>query len=265
MIHTKSSSVFRKLLNQRDGVVIRPTLERDQDGKPYIYVGVSRRDCPGIVQAGMAGDLVYRLGGYSRGFAVVAVEIRKLAEHAKAATREINVLISGIQKSVAESIAVMEDGTRNMENGSAQAAQAGKSLAAILETSESVRGQVEEIVAAMQYMSKSSGELSKVMQAVNAVTEENTTATRALAAGSNEVTQAIENIASISEENSAALEEVSAATEEVSAQVEQVSASAASLMNMAQELQQVIAQFKLNRVGTNLVAEQDKLLAIATQ
>jgi methyl-accepting chemotaxis protein len=244
-------------------MVIRPIRERDQDGKPYIYVGVSRRDCPGIVQAGIAGDLVYRLGGYSRGFAVVAVEIRKLAEHAKEATKEINVLISGIQKSVAESIAVMEDGTRHIESGSAQAAQAGKSLAAILETSESVQQQVEEIVAAMHHMSKSSNELMKVMQAVNRVTEENTTATRALAVGSNEVTQAIESIASISEENSAALEEVSASTEEVSAQVEQVSASAASLMNMAQELQQVIAQFKLNRVGTNHVAEQDDFLALA--
>jgi methyl-accepting chemotaxis protein len=60
--------------------------------------------------------------------------------------------------------------------------------------------------------------------------------------------QAIENIASVSEENSAAVEEVSASTEEVSAQVEEVSASAASLMDMAQGLQQLIAQFKRNLV-----------------
>ena len=245
----QESSIFRQLLNQRDGIVIRPILERDQDGKPYIYVGVSRRDRPGIVQAGIAGDLVYRLGGYSRGFAVVAVEIRKLAEHAKEATKKINVLISGIQKSVAEAMVMMEDGTRKIESGSVQAAQAGNSLTAILETSEAVRGQVEEIVAAIQHMSKSSNELTKVMQAVNTVTEENNTATMALASGSNEVTRSAENIASISEENSAAVEEVSAAAEEVSAQVEQVSASAASLMNMAQELQQVISRFKLNIVS----------------
>jgi methyl-accepting chemotaxis protein len=124
---------------------------------------------------------------------------------------------------------------------------------------------VEEIVAAIQHMSKSSNELTKVMQAVNTVTEENNTATMALASGSNEVTRSAENIASISEENSAAVEEVSAAAEEVSAQVEQVSASAASLMNMAQELQQVISRFKLNKVEKNHVTMQDKLLAIATQ
>jgi len=244
------SSAFRQLLSQRDGIVIRPIRERDQDGKPYIYVGVSRRDRPGIVQAGMAGDIVYRLGGYSRGFAVVAVEIRKLAEHAKEATREITTLVSGIQKSVTEAMLVTEDGTRNMEKGSAQANEAGQSLAAILDTFEAIRHQVEEIVAAMQHMSVSSNELINVMEAVNTVTVENTTAMKELALGSNEVTQAIENIAGISEENSAAVEEVSASTEEVSAQVEQVSASAISLMDMAQGLQQVIAQFKLNLADT---------------
>lgn len=242
----QESSNFRGLLNQRDGVVIRPIRERDQDSKPYIYVGVSRRDRPGIVQAGMAGDLVYRLGGYSRGFAVVAVEIRKLAEHAKEATKEINTLISGIQKSVAEAMVVMEAGNRSIENGSAQAAEAGNSLAIILSTAESVHQQVGEILAAIQHMNTSANELVKVMDTVNGVVNENTAAMKELAAGSNEVTQAIENIASVSEENSAAVEEVSASTEEMSTQVEQVTAATQSLAEMAQALQTVVAQFKLS-------------------
>jgi hypothetical protein len=175
------SSNFRQLLNQRDGVVIRPIRERDQDSKPYIYVGVSRRDRPGIVQAGMAGDLVYRLGGYSRGFAVVAVEIRKLAEHAKEATREINILISGIQKSVTAAMLMMEDENRDMEKGSAQAAEAGNSLTAILSTAESVRQQMEEIVAAMQHMNTSADELVNVMNTVNRIVKENTAAMKELA------------------------------------------------------------------------------------
>jgi Methyl-accepting chemotaxis protein len=240
------SSNFRQLLNQRDGVIIRPIQERDQDSKPYIYVGVSRRDRPGIVQAGMAGDLVYRLGGYSRGFAVVAVEIRKLAEHAKEATREINILISGIQKSVTEAMVVMEDGNRSMESGSVQAVEAGNSLAMILSTAESVHQQVAEIVAAVQHMNSSANELVNVMETVNGVVNENAAAMKELASGSNEVTQAIENIASVSEENSAAVEEVSASTEEMSAQVEQVTASAQSLADMAQALRSVVAQFKLS-------------------
>jgi|GEM_PF-1103018 Methyl-accepting chemotaxis protein len=248
-LHNESSA-FRQLLNQRDGIVIRPIRERDQDGKPYIYVGVSRRDRPGIVQAGMAGDIVYRLGGYSRGFAVVADEVRKLAEHAKEATKEITILISGIQTSVKEAMVVMEDGTRNMESGSTLATEAGRSLAAILYTSEAVLHQVQEIVTAMQSMNASSNELIKTMETVKTVVKENTTATKELASGSSKITQSIENIASVSEENSAAVEAASASTEQVSAQVEQVSASAADLMDMAQGLQQLTAQFKRNLVDT---------------
>jgi methyl-accepting chemotaxis protein len=83
------------------------------------------------------------------------------------------------------------------------------------------------------------------MDSVSAVVEENTAATEEMAASSTEVTHAIENIASVSEENSAAVEEVSASAEEMSAQVEEVTASAQSLADMAQALQQVVAQFKL--------------------
>jgi methyl-accepting chemotaxis protein len=245
----QQSSVFRSLLNQQDGVVIQPLQARDQDNKPYVYVGVSRRDGPGIVQAGISGEALYQLIGYSRGFAVVAEEIRRLADHAKKATKEIPVLIRTIQKTVTEAVVVMEEGVQDVENRSAQATEAGQSLSIILQTIESVNRQVGEISAAVQSMDASSTDLASTMEAVRSVVRQNTTATEEMAANSGQMTQAIENIASISEENSAAVEEVSASTEEVSAQVEQVSASAASLMDMAQSLQQIVAQFKLERAS----------------
>jgi hypothetical protein len=57
--------------------------------------------------------------------------------------------------------------------------------------------------------------------------------------------RAIENITSISEENSAAIGEVSASSEEMSAQVQEVTAEAMTLAQMANALQQVVAQFRL--------------------
>jgi hypothetical protein len=66
-----------------------------------------------------------------------------------------------------------------------------------------------------------------------------------MAAGSNEASQAIESIASVSEENSAAVEEVSASAEEMTAQVQEVTASAQSLADMAQNLQALVARFKV--------------------
>ena len=226
--------------------MIQPIQARDQDGRLYVYVGVSRRDCPGIVQAGISGDAIYRLLGYSRGFAVVAEEIRRLADHAKGATKEISTLILTIQKTVTEAVIVMEDGVRDVESRSAQANEAGNSLVTILETIESIIRQVEEIAAAIQSMDTSSRELVRAMDAVRAVVEENTAATEEMAASSTEMTQAIENIASVSEENSAAVEEVSASAEEMSAQVEEVTISAQSLAEMAEALQHIVGQFKLS-------------------
>jgi methyl-accepting chemotaxis protein len=227
--------------------VIRPIITRDQDSKPYIYVGVSRKDCPGIVQAGMNAEQVARLSGYSRGFAVVADEVGKLAEHAKSATKEIAALIRSMQKTVNEAVIFMDDGTRNVESGSAQTMEAGESLTTILKAAEMVRSQVEEIASAIRQMNTSSAELVRVMETVDSVVDQNTAATKEMAANSSKLTETVENIASISEQNSAAVEEVSASTEEVLGQAEQVSASAASLTKMANNLQRIIAQFSLSQ------------------
>lgn len=186
-----------------------------------------------------------RAGEHGKGFAVVADEVRKLAEKSAAATKEIAGLIKGIQKTVAEAVTAMDEGAKEVETGAGRANEAGQALADILQASEAVNRQVEEIAAATQQMSAASNELVGAMDRVSAVVEENTAATEEMAAGSGEVTQAIENIASVSEENSASVEEVSASAEEMSAQVEEVTASAQSLADMARTLQDLVAQFKL--------------------
>ncbi|HEX2993798.1 MAG TPA: methyl-accepting chemotaxis protein [Anaerolineales bacterium] len=240
------SFVFRSLLDRKEGVVIQPIVKRDQDGTSFVYVAISRRDCPGIVEAGVAADIVYRLGGYSRGFAVVSDEIRKLAEHAKTATKEIAVLIREVQKTVTEAVTVMADGTRDVENGSTRAREAGESLATILQAAEAVQHQVGEIAEAVQQVNASSGKLAEVMTKVGAVVAQNAAAAEQMTASSDEVKRSMENIASVSEENSAAVEEVSASAEEMNAQAQEVTASAQSLAEMAQSLQNIVAQFKLS-------------------
>lgn len=186
-----------------------------------------------------------RAGEHGKGFAVVADEVRKLAEKSAAATKEISGLIKGIQQTVDEAVAAMDEGTKEVEQGASRASEAGRALTDILQASEAVNRQIEEIAAAAQQMNAASNELVTAMDAVSAVVEENTAATEEMAAGSGEVTQAIESIASVSEENSASVEEVSASAEEMTAQVEEVTASAQSLAEMAQTLQTLVSQFKL--------------------
>ncbi len=186
-----------------------------------------------------------RAGEQGKGFAVVADEVRKLAERASSATKEIAGLIKGIQKTVSEAVSAMQESASEVEAGVGRANSSGEVLNNILQAAESVYKQAEAAGQAAARVSSAAGELVGAVDSVSAVIEQNTAATEQMAANSNELTQSIESIASVSEENSAAVEEVSASTEEVSAQVEEVSASAAAMMEMAKNLQQIVAQFKL--------------------
>ena len=186
-----------------------------------------------------------RAGEHGKGFAVVADEVRKLAERSSSATKEIGGLIRGIQKTVAEAVIAMEESAKEVEMGVQRASQSDEALSNILKAAQMVNQQIEEIASAAQHISISSNDLITAVDTVSAVVEENTAATEEMAANSSEVIQSIENIASVSEENSASVEEVSASTEEMSAQVEEVTASAQSLAEMAGALKNVVAKFKL--------------------
>lgn len=186
-----------------------------------------------------------RAGEHGKGFAVVADEVRKLAERSAASTKEIAGLVKGIQHTVSEAVQAMNESAGEVEKGVSLANQSGEALASLLQASENSQRTGEQIAAAAGRMNTLSSDLVNAMDSVSAVVEENTAATEEMAAGATEVNQAIENIASVSEENSAAVEEVSASAEEMNAQIEEVTASAQSLAEMAELLKSLVGQFKL--------------------
>lgn len=186
-----------------------------------------------------------RAGEAGKGFAVVADEVRKLAERTSTATKEIGALIKSIQKVVAESVSAMDKEVSEVEKGVLIANDAGSTLADILKTTEEVNRQAEESAAAAALMTASANELVSAVDSVSAVVEENTASTEQMSASSSEVSQSIENIASIAQENSAAVEEVSASATEMSIHVEDVSTSATALAELANHLQEIVLRFKL--------------------
>jgi len=187
-----------------------------------------------------------RAGEHGRGFAVVADEVRKLAEKSTEATKEIAALIEGIQQTVTEAVRAMNEETAEVEAGVARANQAGQALDDILETSEKMRRQVQEIDAAAKEMTTSAGGLVSAMDTVSAVVEENMASTEEMTAGSYQVTELINEIVEVSQENSVAAEQVNAAAVDMSEQLQDVNQAAASLNEMAGALQTLVARFKLD-------------------
>jgi methyl-accepting chemotaxis protein len=216
-----------------------------------------------------------RAGEHGKGFAVVADEVRKLAERSGQATKEISEMIRSIQNGANETVSAMQRAGQDVESAVELSEKAGEAFKLIAVGTRESSQRVSAIRVAVSEMQKSATQLAKAVQeasqvaernqqasntmsklsqdistsldSVSAVVEENTAATEEMAASSSEVNQAIENIASVSEENSAAVEEVSASIEEMSAQVQEVNNSARRLANMAQKLKLAVAKFKLEK------------------
>ncbi len=187
-----------------------------------------------------------RAGEHGKGFAVVADEVRKLAERSTSATGEIADLIKGIQTTVNEAVSAMNEGTQEVNVGVEKANEAGTALKEILNASEAVSRQADLASEAVGEMTLASSELVGAIDSVSAIVEELTAASEEMSASSAEVTQSFESIAAVSEENSASVEEVSASTEEMNAQSEEVNASAQNLSDLANDLQAIVSTFKLN-------------------
>ena len=187
-----------------------------------------------------------RAGEHGKGFAVVADEVRKLAEKSTAATKEIASLIHDIQDTVTEAVTAMDQGATEVEKGVQRANKSDEALGEILKAVQAVNQQVDEIALAAKEINSSSNELVSAMDSVSAVVEQNTAFTEEMSANSDDVTQSVESIASVSEENSAAVEEVSASTQDMSLQVSEVNQSAQKLADMAQSLLQRVKQFRID-------------------
>lgn len=158
-----------------------------------------------------------RAGEQGRGFAVVSEEIRKLAEQSQTAAKHIAVIIGQIQSDTEKAVQTMASGTQEVQKGTTVVNTAGEVFGDITAMIQEVFDQVRQISTAIQHTAK----------------------------GIQQIVASVQEIDKISRESVDQTQTVSAATQEQSASMEEIAASSQALAKMSEQLQGIIAHFKV--------------------
>ncbi len=135
-----------------------------------------------------------RAGEQGRGFAVVADEVRKLAERTTKATKEIATMIRQIQNETKGAVVSMAEGTQKVDEGIALADKAGIALVKIVQISQQVTDMVNQIAAASEQQSSASEQISKNIEAISTVTQQTASGIQQIARSAEDLNRLTEQL-----------------------------------------------------------------------
>jgi len=187
-----------------------------------------------------------RAGEHGKGFAVVADEVRKLAERSASQTREIASLIRNIQEGIQTAVDSMTVATKEVEDGVDKVNNAGTALNDILSATDNVVSQVKSVSQLCEEVEKSSNEVFRVVDSVSTASEQSNAATEQMTASSTEVMKVIELFTAGIEQSSSVAEELSAAAQEQNASVEEMTASTTTLADLSKQTKQMLDRFTVD-------------------
>jgi len=135
-----------------------------------------------------------RAGEAGRGFAVVADEVKKLAERTANSTSEIGGMIKSIQEEVKQTVSSMESVTKQVGIGVELSAQAGNVLGNIVAGVDELNSMVHQIASATEEMAATSEEISKDIESIASISRETSTSSDQIAYASQEMSRLAINL-----------------------------------------------------------------------
>jgi len=138
-----------------------------------------------------------RAGEQGRGFAVVADEVRKLAERTAKATSEISGMIKSIQEEMDQAVVSMKDGTKRVESGVEFSAQAGEALQKIVGSVSELQTMVQQIATATEEMSTASEQISGDIDTIANVSKETSVSSDEISKASSDLAHLAGNLQSV--------------------------------------------------------------------
>jgi len=188
-----------------------------------------------------------RAGEHGKGFAVVADEVRKLAERSSKSTKEIGELVMTITQGIETSVSAMSMAVSEVDTAFTRASEAGDMLRDILNLAERADEQVQQINESTVRIYEKSRDMVNAIDTMAAIVEENSAVSSEMASGSQDVREMVVNIGYVSSQTSQAVKDVATSGEEMRSVVENTAKSSEVLADMAQQLDVMTASFKLHQ------------------
>jgi methyl-accepting chemotaxis protein len=186
-----------------------------------------------------------RAGEQGKGFAVVADEVRKLAERSSRATKEIAALIAEVQQDTDEAVAAMDAGAAEVSQGSELATRSGQAIDELAAAVAATRAAAEQIGGRIQTMASASDGVVGAMNEIDHIAKQNSQSAEEMLAHASSVIGQLDAIESVTAATASHAQDVSAAAEEMNAQAQTLAGSADSLVMTARGLARQTTQFRL--------------------
>ena len=130
-----------------------------------------------------------RAGEQGRGFAVVADEVRRLAERTTQSTQEITTMISSMQSSARDAVTCIEDAVANVNEGVILTKRVGESVSRLGASSHEVKGVIIDVSSALREQNAASNEIARNVEQIAQTGERNSGAVGAVAKAATELQQ----------------------------------------------------------------------------